>query len=137
MTREEFSKKLVECREAAGYSKYRLCKKTGLTQGQLQRIEKALNNYGIDSVFTYLHSISYNLFINQKNARYKICNRDELSNVFKKIRSANKISQRELSEAAKVSYIVITGIEYGNKNTSIDSLLLCVSALGCEIELVI
>jgi transcriptional regulator with XRE-family HTH domain len=134
MTRKEFSEKLVECRENAGCGKNELCRRTGFTFNQLQRLENASNNFSIDNVFSYLKAIGYKMYIIDKyNNNFYFKNREVFARYFKKLRDELGVSQRVFATQVGLSYTAITGIEYGNANTSIDNILIVIEKLGCEI----
>ena len=134
MTRKEFSEKMVECREEAKCGKNELCRRAGLTFNQLQRLESASNNFSIDNVFSYLNAIKYKMYIVQGNNRLYFKNREVLAPFFKKLRESTGMSQKDFAVSVKLSHLVIVGIENNNKNTAIDSLLLCLQALNCQIS---
>lgn len=136
MTRKEFSEKLVKCREEAQCGKNEICRRTGMTFNQLQRIENASNNFSIDNILLYLKSIDYGIYIHKNNYEYFLFdNREILSNKLNTYRKELKMPLRDFSIFVGVSLSVIRGIEDGNKNTAIDSLLLCIDKLNCKLEI--
>lgn len=133
MTRKEFSNQLVKSREEANCGKNELCRRTGFTFQQLQRLENASNNFSIDNVIKYLDAIEYDLFITKDKKMLLFDNRESFANHFKILRNECDLSQRDFANKVGLSYSVIAGIEYGNKNTAIDNILLCLEGLGCQI----
>lgn len=70
MTREEFSSRLVRCRQEAQGSKYERCRRSGFPYTQIQRIEKASANISIDIVLLYLKTTGYGTYTFQRGKKY-------------------------------------------------------------------
>lgn len=135
MTRKEFSNTLVKCREQANCGKNELCRRTGFTFNQLQRLERSENNFSIDNVLIYLKAIEFGIYISKNNNTFLFDSKEAFSKNFKIYRKEAKMSLRAFSDFAGVSLSVVRGIEDASKNTTIDSILLCIEKLNCKLEI--
>jgi transcriptional regulator with XRE-family HTH domain len=130
MTRKEFSEKLVECRENAGCGKNELCRRTGFTFNQLQRLENASNNFLINNVFFYLKAIEVQLKL-RNTAKKKSVTIKEYKNIIDWLTKNRKpnYTQRSLAEKIECSHITIANIESEKSVVSVDIFLRLVDVL--------
>lgn len=135
MTREEFSKHLLECREETQCSKNELCRRTGLSFQQLQRLENASNNFSIDNALLYLKKIGYGLYTSKKGKSKLFDNRANFSKHFREYWIDTQMTIEDFADFAGIALGTVAGILYNTKNTSIDSILLCLEKLDCKIEI--
>ncbi|NDV64015.1 helix-turn-helix transcriptional regulator [Bacteroides sp. 224] len=134
MTRKVFCEKLAESRKSSGVKMKDICFAMNVMPTVIYRLEAGENNFSIDNALLYLKAIGYGLYLKEDNTNLFFFDcRENFSEYFKKLRGTAKLSQRDFASVAGVSYAVITGIESGKKNTAIDSLLLCLQQLNCQI----
>ncbi len=132
MNREEFSQKLVECRESVGCGKLEMCRRSGLLYKQLNIIERANMNYTANNLFKYLHAIQHVIKINIPNKGvYIVSSRQAFKGVFVEMRSNLNLSQDKSSKQAGISRSAITGIESETMNFTIDIFLKGIYGLNC------
>lgn len=136
MTRGEFCEKLLECRKLSGVKMKDICFAMNVMPTAIYRMESGKNNFSIDHVLTYVRSIGYGVYICKNDTKdFLFDNREHFSNKLKAYRKELKMSLRDFAASAGVSLSVVRGIEDGNKNTAIDSILLCIDKLNCKLEI--
>lgn len=135
MTREEFSKKLVECREAAGCGKNELCRRTGYTFNQLQRIENASNNYGISKPIIYLHQLSCYIEIKRELKSVIVTNTDNIASFIEMVKKEDNINQAEIAKKINITETALSNIMKNNNETTIDTFLKIINEFECTIEI--
>lgn len=134
MDRIEFSNKLVKARENAGCGKNEMCRRTGFTFVQLQRIEQAANSYNMSLPLKYLNAINYHICVSDNGQQYKITSNDDLVSFLVQLRTG-RMTQRQLSEACGRSFVAIANLERKNSIASIDTFLSIVNALNLKVEM--
>lgn len=134
MTRKEFSQLLVDARVEASCGKNELCRKTGFTFLQLQRIEGALNNYNLILVCKYIDALGLCLRIVQGEEIIFVNQYTQLIEVIKTLRKKH-FTQRALADKVGVSYVFIANIENNKIRLSIDKFLPIISALDIQITI--
>lgn len=134
MNRLEFSSLLVRQREAHKIGKNELCRITGFTFLQLQRIENADNNYNLGLVFCYLSALKSCMILKKDNEESYLAKYNQTT---KWLVSARKefFSQRALAEAIGMSYVMLARIETQKSNLTIDVFLKIAEILGYSIEI--
>jgi len=113
---------LVEAREKAGCGKNELCRRTGFTFLQLQRIENASNNYKLELPIKYLASVGYALRLIYKGETVQLNQYDDLLPFFKKVRSGMG-SLSEVASKVGCAKQSISNIEVHRTIVHIDLLL--------------
>ncbi len=134
MNREEFSSFLVTQRELKNTGKNELCRITGFTFVQLQRLEGASNNYGLNLVCKYLEAINSAMLLIETTHQTTIKNYDQLIKWLIKVRKT-KYSGRSLAEATGISYSMVARIETKKSILTIDAFLKIINALECSFEI--
>lgn len=135
MDRKEFSSLLTQQREAKKIGKNEMCRLTGFTFHQLQRIENAGNNYNIGLALRYLSAIKSSMVI-QKYKKERLCTEyNQLIKWLVSARKDNNYTQRKLAEAISISYVMLARVESNKSNLSIDVLLKILEVLGYNIEI--
>lgn len=68
--------------------------------------------------------------------RFGKMNKEEICSTLKKLREEKRMTVRELSEKAGITYQSLSKIENGQYNTGIDNICKIVDALGCRIVII-
>ena len=135
MTRKEFSDILIKCREEVQCGKNEICRRTGLSFHQIQRLENASNNFSIDNALLYLKEIGYAIYTQKGSKSLEFKDRKTFAQHFTSYWKDSNMTLQQLAEQSGVTKNVIDGIKYNTKNTSIDSLLCVLEQLGVNIEI--
>lgn len=134
MNRATFSSLLVNQRENRNIGKNELCRMTGFTFLQLQRLESASNNFNMSLVFRYLVSVEAVLILCNNNNSCTLKEYDEYATWLVNARNG-LYSLRKLAETANCSYSAITNVERGKTVISIDLFLKLADTLGYTIKI--
>ncbi len=134
MNRDTFSSLLVKQRENKNIGKNELCRMTGFTFLQLQRIENASNNFNMSLVFRYLDSVGASLSLCNDRHSYMLQEYGEYAQWLTNAREG-LYSFRKLAEAANCSFSAIVNVERGKTVISIDSFLKLADTLGYTIKI--
>ena len=111
-----------------------MCRLTGFTFHQLQRIEGALNNFNLQLVFKYMDTVGVVLYFEKDGSQYAISNYEGYLQWLKSTR-ANLYSQRKLAKGAECASSVVTNIESGKTTISIDLFLKFADVLGYSVKI--
>jgi transcriptional regulator with XRE-family HTH domain len=133
MTREEFSEKMVKCRENAGCGKNELCRRTGFTFNQLQYLETAANNFNMNLVIRHLKAIECQMSL-KNDKTFTVNKYQDIIDWLVKSRKPD-YTQRSLAESTGCSQKTIVNIESGRNIVGIDIFLRLAEALGFTVEL--
>lgn len=134
MDRITFSSLLVKQREKYNIGKNELCRMTGFTFLQLQRLESAANNFNMNLVFRYLDSVASVLTLCNENHSCTLQEYEEYATWLTNARNG-LYSLRKLAEVANCSYSAITNVERGKTVISIDLFLKLADTLGYTIKI--
>lgn len=134
MNRNEFSALLIERREANNIGKNELCRLTGFTFLQLQRLESAGNNYNMRLAFRYLSIVKSSIILKKGKKEYCLTQYEQYPQWLSKARG-KMFSLRKLAEAANCSYSAVTNVEHEKTVISIDLFLKLTDVLGYNIEI--
>lgn len=134
MDRNTFSALLTQCRENKNIGKNEMCRLTGFTFQQLQRIEGALNNFNLQLVFRYMNVVGAVLSFEKDGVQYVISNYEEYPKWLKSA-TANLYSQRKLAKAAECAYSAVTNAESGKTAIRIDLFLKFADVLGYFVKI--
>ena len=134
MDRNTFSALLTQCRENKNIGKNEMCRLTGFTFNQLQRIEKASNNFNMQLAFKYMEVVGASLYFEKDGVQYVMSNYEEYPQWLRTARS-NMYSQRQLAKAAECAYSAITNVEIGKTTISIDLFLKIADVLGYFVKI--
>ena len=134
MDRITFSSLLINEREKRNIGKNELCRMTGFTFLQLQRLESASNNFNMSLVFRYLTSVDAVLILCNGNNSYAMQEYSEYATWLANARNG-LYSLRKLAETANCSYSAITNVERGKTIISIDLFLKLADTLGYAIKI--
>lgn len=134
MNRTTFSSLLISQRENHNIGKNELCRMTGFTFLQLQRLESASNNFNMNLVFRYLTSVNATLILCNENNSCVLREYDGC--VAWLVNARNGLySLRKLAKAANCSYSAIANVEHGKTVISIDLFLKLADTLGYTIKI--
>lgn len=134
MDRKTFSYMLVKQREHANVGKNELCRLTGFTFLQLQRIERAYNNYKMDLAIKYLSSLSLVLLLEREDNKTIIHSNSDIANWLKQARNG-VFTQRKLAEAIESSHVIIANLERGFRLFHVDMFISLVDLLNYNIKI--
>lgn len=134
MDRKTFSSLLVNQRENHNIGKNELCRMTGFTFLQLQRLESASNNFNMNLALRYLTSVNAALVLCNEESSCILQEYDEYAVWLANARNGF-YSLRKLAEAANCSYSAITNVERGKTVISIDLFLKLADTLGYTIKI--
>ena len=134
MDRKDFSSRLVAQREANNIGKNELCRLTGFTFVQLQRLEKADNNYNMELVFRYLSVVRSSIILQKDKKEYCLTHYGQVPQWLSEARG-EVLSLRKLAEIANCSYSAITNVEHGKTVISVDLFLKLIDVLGYSVEI--
>lgn len=134
MDRNTFSALLTQCRENKNIGKNEMCRLTGFTFQQLQRIEGALNNFNLQLVFRYINVVGAVLSFEKDGVQYVISNYEEYPKWLKSARTG-LYSLRKLEDAVECSHPAIANVEQGKVTVSIDSFLKIADVLGYSVKI--
>lgn len=134
MDRKTFSSLLVNQRENHNIGKNELCRMTGFTFLQLQRLESASNNFNMNLALRYLTSVNAALVLCNEESSCILQEYDEYAVWLANARNGF-YSLRKLAEAANCSYSAITNVEHGKTVISIDLFLKLADTLGYAIKI--
>lgn len=134
MDRKDFSSRLVVQREANNLGKNELCRLTGFTFVQLQRLEKADNNYNMELVFRYLSVVRSSIILQKDKKEYCLTHYEQVPQWLSEARG-EVLSLRKLAEIANCSYSAITNVEHGKTVISVDLFLKLIDVLGYSVEI--
>lgn len=134
MDRTTFSSLLASQRENHNIGKNELCRMTGFTFLQLQRLENASNNFNLNLVLRYLASTNAVLILSNEKKSCTLQEYNEYATWLADAR-AGFYSLRKLAEAADCSYSAITNVERGKTVISIDLFLKLADTLGYTIKI--
>lgn len=135
MTREEFSKELKDARISRGVTRIALWQRSGLTEMQIQRMEKGGNNYGLKNVIRFLQSLVCDLVLLCDGQSFVVDDSVAFVSFFRNRRTAKSISRLKLSELSKISNRSLEKLEQGVHISRIDAFLAIASALDVEIKI--
>ena len=135
MTREEFSKILRDARIGKGLTVMKMWQKSGLTNVQLQYIERGKNNYGLKNVLRYLSALELCLALKTPQHRLIVRDNADIVSFFRNERESKSITQLKLAELSNVSEGTLRDIEQQQTKFHIDPFLAVASALGVEVEI--
>ncbi len=133
MDRSTFSSLLVSQRENHNIGKNELCRMTGFTFLQLQRLENASNNFNLNLALRYLASTNAVLTLSNNKKSCILQEYDEYATWLANARNG-LYSLRKLAAAANCSYSAITNVERGKTVISIDLFLKLADTLGYIIK---
>ena len=134
MDRNTFSALLTQCRENKNIGKNEMCRLTGFTFQQLQRIEGALNNFNLQFVFRYMNVVGAVLSFEKDGVQYVISNYEEYPKWLQFARTG-LYSLRKLAEVVECAYSAITNVEHEKTIIGIDLFLKITDALGYSIKI--
>ena len=132
MDRKEFSSLLVQQREAKNIGKNEMCRLTGFTFLQLQRIENAGNNYNMGLIFRYLSAIKLNMVLQKGKKEWVLFEYNQIPKWLSKVRCGN-LSLRKLALTVGCAYSSVMNIEHEKVIVSIDLFLKIVDTFGYKI----
>lgn len=134
MERIEFSSMLVRARETNGCGKNELCRRTGFTFHQLQRIENATNSYNMTIPIKYLSELQSFLVLKTNKKEYAIKSYDDFVKWMTSVRG-DKYSQRSLAVAINCSRSAIVNAESGKSILGVDIFLKIIGLIGSQIKI--
>lgn len=134
MDRIKFSSLLAQQREENNIGKNEMCRLTGFSFLQLQRIENAGNNYNMQLVFRYLSAIWAGIILQKRNKELILV---EYSQLIEWLISARKknYTQQQLADDIDISRGMLMRIESQKSNLSVDIFLKIVDVLGYKIDI--
>lgn len=134
MDRKEFSSLLVQQREAKNIGKNEMCRLTGFTFLQLQRIENAGNNYNMGLVFRYLSAAKLSMVLQKGNKEWVFVEYSKIPKWLSNTRDG-KFSLRKLALAVGCTYSAVTNVEHEKTVISVDLFLKIVDIFECDIRI--
>lgn len=134
MDRKTFSEQLVNQRESAKVGKNEICRMTGFTFLQLQRIEGASNNYKMDLVIKYLEALGKKMVLTKDQTKKVIKANKDIADWLKQARK-DIFTQRSLADAIESSFVVIANLERGFRQFHIDMFLKLIDTLNYNIKI--
>lgn len=134
MDRKTFSEQLVRQRESAKIGKNELCRMTGFTFLQLQRIEGASNNYKMDLVLKYLKALGEKIVLTKGKTKKVIKANADIADWLKQARKGI-FTQRSLANTIESSFVVIANLERGFRQFHIDMFLKLIDTFNYNIKI--
>ena len=135
MDRKEFCKLLVKARKKSGVRTMEMCSISGLNRDTINRIEKGINNFGLEKILKYLEATKHTVKLQSQNSdKYLMiqCYSDFLG-ILKEIKK--KYTERELATLIDGSDTVIGAIIRKTHSASVDTFLKLMEAMKYTIEL--
>lgn len=133
VTRVYMSAMCKKLRESRNISMADASRLSGIHPNQIERMESAKLNYGMDNFIRYVNSLNAQFILIDGRNRYQVSNCEFLAQWLKNKRGNE--TQYSLAEDLNISQNAITKIESGKSKMTVDIFITSVFHFGCRIKI--